>query len=268
MPRIWENKESRALAGETIRFSYEIREVPELDDAVALLLATAPLSVFGWNGAALRRQPPDVEPLNGRGMWRGVVSYAPGGSSSNEFVVNFNITTESQHITQALETVAQYVPQGKQKANYFGAIGVEGADVKGVDIPVSKFSFGWTIYKPKELVTIDYVKALSTMVGCFNASTFLEFPRGELLLRGVSGSRRQKADDWELNCEFEHSANAGDFQIGDINVGSKLGHDYLWVAYEEAVDDTAKVALPKPRQVNVERVLREADFSPLGISVT
>ncbi|MGC3968931.1 MAG: hypothetical protein QM775_16640 [Pirellulales bacterium] len=180
--------------------------------------------------------------------------------------MSFEISSETAHITQSLETVGRYVETG-DPADFHGAIGVEGKEVKGCDIPAHNFQFGWTVYVPKELVTVNFVATLADMVGCMNDAAFLSFPRGEILFIGASGSRRQRDTDWEITYKFLRSKNIADMQIGPIEGISKLGHDYLWVKYEDAVDDDAHILLPKPVQVNVERVVRFADFSPLAISL-
>lgn len=272
MPKIWESKESRAVTGgdaPAIVYVWEIRDCPDQQQAYDLVLAETPVAIFHPNGRTLRFKFPDLEPLGAAndGAWRARVNYQPREDQQNEATVSFEINGESQHITQALETVHQYAREGVEAADFRGAIGVEGDEVRGVDIIARKLSFGWTIYKAKELVTTGYVKALAALVGCVNSGSFLDFPAGEVLFIGASGSRRVKDDDWEITLKFVHSANVEGMQIGEIEGVSKLGHDYLWVSYETDTDATAKVLRPRPRQVNVERVYQFADLSGLQINV-
>lgn len=271
MPKIWENKESQKITGgdsPAMTFSFEVRDCPDRDAAFALVLSECPVMVFHPNGRALRFKSPDLTPLPtaAAGGWRAEVAYLPI-EDPNQASVSFEIAAETQHITQALETVERYVKDGDEKADFRGAIGVEDGEPKGVDILARKLSFGWTIYVAKELVTTGYVKQLAGLVGCVNSAEFLDFPAGEVLFVGASGSRRVKDDDWEITMKFVHSANVDGLTIGEIEGVSKLGHDYLWVKYEPTTDNTARMTVPKPRQVNVERVYRFADLSPLNINV-
>ena len=267
MAKIWESGESLAITDDPPGRvdKWEIRDVLDEAEAWALLRSQAFLAVFHPSGKSLRLKGTDLEPL-GKGHWRGTVNYAASEPEENEAVVNFDVASETQHISQSLQTVGQFVTDTGTAADYKGAIGVEGDEVKGCDIVAPRLSFGWTVYKPKEIITVAYVKSLASMVGRTNASAFLSFAAGELLFVGASGSRRAKQDDWELTFKFDASPNVTDITIGDITGISKLGFDYLWVAYEPAEDTDAKIVKPQPRQVNVERVYRSADFSPLSIN--
>lgn len=269
MAKIWESGDSRAITDDPPGRvdKWEIRDVVDESEAWALLRSRAFLAVFHPLGKSLRLKGTDLAPVDGfRGHWTGTVTYAASEPDQNEAVVNFDVASETQHISQSLATVGQFVADGGTAANYKGAIGVEGDEVKGCDIVAPRLSFGWTVYKPKEVVTVAYVKSLASMVGRTNANAFLSFAAGELLFVGASGSRRAKQDDWELTFKFDASPNISDITIGDITGISKLGFDYLWVAYEADEDDDAKIVKPQPRQVNVERVYRSADFSPLSIN--
>jgi len=64
---------------------------------------------------------------------------------------------------------------------------------------------------------------------------------------------------------FHQSNNATALAVGPITGIRKTGWDYLWVRKEQSVDDTAKKTTPIPRQVDVNKVIEEFDFSLLGI---
>lgn len=271
--RIWENKESQPLTGGDNPQSvsiWEIRQQPDRAAAIVLGLQFAPLAVMHHvSGEVLLRKTWTLDPLGAAdsGAWRLTVTYAPDGGDDQggpEGQITFDATAENLHITQSLQTMGQYVPSGRDPANFKGAIGVEKDDVKGVDIMSPRLAFGWDKYLPKELVTTAFIKQLAGLVGCMNSTPFLDFEPGEVLFVGASGSRAKGSKLWAVNYKFEANPNVEDIPVGDITVTTKRGFDYLWVSYELATDDDADIVVPKPRQVNVEQVYRTADLNALG----
>jgi hypothetical protein len=100
-----------------------------------------------------------------------------------------------------------------------------------------------------------------------NQAAFRGFAPGEVIFRGVSGSRRgtDAEADWEITFKFEASPNVDDVYIGSIGPIAKGGWEYLWVRYQ-AKEDGPNSDLPHaPIYACVERVYRSGDFSKLGI---
>jgi len=193
---------------------------------------------------------------------------------------SFDTGGASQHITQGLPVGGGGSLDFEKRfpnnaANQSGAIGVDGDTVAGVDIVVPQLSWTETYDVPNRFVTAQYIKDISGVTGSTNDAAFRTFARGEVLFLGCSGSQEWDEDrgdgPWSLSYKFLASANAGNGQylpalsIGSISNIEKEGHEYLWVRYEDDVDEN--VLLRKPKAVYVNRVYRERDFSKIGIGV-
>ena len=119
-------------------------------------------------------------------------------------------------------------------------------------------------------LTTSYVTSLYNLTGCVNTDQVdlnvdgveLTFDPGELLFMGASGRKRGK-DDWEVTLHFAASQNRFNFAVGDITITSKLGWEYLWVRYEDRVDNAAKKLVKVPVAAYVEQVYHESDLSGL-----
>lgn len=159
--------------------------------------------------------------------------------------------------------------------NQKGAIGVDGNGVQGVDIVIPALQWTESYDVPAEYVTGKYIRQVSALTGKTNKAEFRGFARGEVLFMGGTGSQdwdSEKGDSpWSLSYRFVANANADGttlpkLRVGDIENIEKKGHEYLWVRYEDNVDDNT--LLKTPRHVYVNQVYAEADFSLLGIGVS
>jgi len=81
---------------------------------------------------------------------------------------------------------------------------------------------------------------------------------------GVSGSERG-GEDCEMTFSFNARPNRKSFTIGEIDVPSKDGWDYLWIEYRQKPHGTAKKLVPEAVLVHIERVYKRSDFAALGI---
>jgi hypothetical protein len=194
---------------------------------------------------------------------------------------SFDTGGATQHVTQAIPTAG--VPNGERRfhtgspaaPNMQGAIGVDGDSVQGVDIVVPQLTWTENYDVPNAYVTTDYIKSLSSLTGTVNNSSFRGFAAGEVLFMGASGSQQWDSDKgdgpWSLSYKFVASANQGAgktypaITIGDITGIEKDGHDYLWVRYEDAVENNT--LLKRPKFVYVDKVYRQVSFAALGIGV-
>jgi hypothetical protein len=148
------------------------------------------------------------------------------------------------------------------------AIGVTDDSVEGIDIKTSQLSFSVTHYLPVALMTRSYVGALFDLTGKVNGADWWFFKAGEILLEGVSGSKRG-ADDWELSFKFNASENQTDIDLGnEIIVGEKEGHEYLWIMYRDSNDAAAKRRTKVPFAAYTAQVYRYGDFSKLGLETS
>lgn len=185
---------------------------------------------------------------------------------------SFETGGATQHITQGLAE-NRY---GTNAPNQQGAIAVSSDSVNGVDIVVPQLNWTETYDVPHRYVTTDYVKTLHRLTGTVNDDTFRGFAAGEVLFLGGSGSQQWDEDKgdgpWSLSYKFAASPNAGAQQgtpaltIGSISGIEKKGHEYLWILYENDVNEDTLIK--KPQAVYVNQVYRETDFADLGIGVT
>jgi hypothetical protein len=228
--------------------------------------------------------------------WQLEVSYVSDGGEDDEQTEplkrtrSFDTGGGTQHVTQGLPfpldlSSGADLPEKSwpndetDPATYaryqHGAIGVDGDNVAGVDIIVPQLTWTETYDVPAQYVTTAYIKKLSSLTGTVNDDSFRGFQAGEVLFTGASGSQQWDEDKgdgpWSLSYKFVASANQGEdktfpaITIGDIEGIEKHGHDYLWVRYEDVVDDNT--LLKKPKAVYVNRVYRWQDFEELGIGV-
>ena len=116
-------------------------------------------------------------------------------------------------------------------------------------------------------VTTGYKNNVMQLTGKVNNGSFKGFDAGEVLFLGVSGARRGTHTDdlWELSFSFAVSPNRTNLTVGPITGIVKNGWQYLWVLYEDHIDENAKVRVKKPKAVFVENVYETASFSGLGI---
>jgi hypothetical protein len=219
--------------------------------------------------------------------WQLEVAYSKEGAEDDEQREplkrsrSFDTGGATQHITQGVPD--PIFPVGEHRfgttalaaPNMFGAIGVDGDSVQGVDIIVPQLTWTESYDVPAIYVTTAYIKSLSSLTGTVNNAAFRGFQAGEVLFTGASGSQQWDEDKgdgpWSLSYKFVASANQGEgktlpaITIGDIEGIEKDGHDYLWVRYEDAV--SSNVLLKRPKFVYVNKVYRRANFQALGIGV-
>ncbi len=183
---------------------------------------------------------------------------------------SFDTGGGTQHITNSLSTSGKFAPSGKTAPDFKQLIGVTADSVEGVDVQVPAFSFTVTRYIAAEDMTSGYVGALYSSTGCVNSDSVnvnvdgvqLSFQQGELLFMGASGRKRGK-DDWEVTVHFSASQNRQSFNVGDISINSKKGWEYLWVRYDDQVDNGAKKLVKVPSAAYVEQVYHTAGLSGL-----
>jgi hypothetical protein len=182
--------------------------------------------------------------------------------------LQFDTTGGTQHITQSRATVAKLAPPGKVAPDFKGAIGVNNDQIEGVDITIPQFNLKITKKLPLAAVSDAYIDVLYKTTGSVNGSDWRVFKQREALFLGASGSIRMADLKWEITYNFaiQKSITAADgIMIGDIGPIEKKGWDYLWVRYEDVVDDASKTLVKKPTAVYIEQVYPEADFSQLGV---
>ncbi|HOK95553.1 MAG TPA: hypothetical protein PK052_04910 [Anaerohalosphaeraceae bacterium] len=229
-------------------------------DLALIELATVAPTVFD----SLPRLNYGVEPI-AETLWLGFVRYGYQTiQQTGSTVYQFDTGGGTQHITQSLATVSRYGRPGFTAPNFFGAIGVTGGSVDGVDITVPVYSFSEVIYMDDSDVTDAYKATLFALTGRVNNAAWRNYAAGEVLFLGASGSKRG-SDDWELSFRFAASPNMTGLTIGDITGIAKQGWHYLWVQYIDQEDTTAKSLVKRPLSVHIEQVYPYGNFALLGV---
>jgi len=218
--------------------------------------------LFGVGLFFLPRSRSVIQPVDDL-VWEGIIRYEVT-PQTNQSEYTFDTRGGMQHITHALEHIASYAPAGMTAPDHKGAIGVTSNGVEGVDIPVPNFHRTETHYIPDELITDAYLGYLHSLTGTVNYAAFKGFASGECLFLGAFGAKRG-CGDWAVSFEFASSPNRTGLVVGDITGISKKGWEYMWVEYEDGVDESAKSPIKVPRAVHIEQVFYYGDFSLLGI---
>ena len=241
-------------------------------DAIARALArsAAPYTIDG-----LKIKSVSAVPMNGERRWTATVSYGkqdeeePGGGGT----ISFETGGGSQHITQSIRTVGQYKGSSESESipKTGGAIGLTKDSVEGVDVQVPQFTWQETHTFDAERISTEYIAGLFNLTAKTNDAPFKAFKTGEVLFLGSSGSQNNE-ETVEITFHFSASPNKTGLEIGDaaspygaITGIAKKGWEYLWIMYEDADDDDAKLFKKVPRFVFVEQVYYDGDFSALGI---
>jgi hypothetical protein len=219
-----------------------------------------------WLYDGLVRKSWRVEPA-GYLLWRGFVMYGrfPRPQQLGESRISFDMGGGNIHVNHTLQTVAKYAPQGETPIDSKGLIGVTKDRVDGVDIPSREFHWSETHILPANLLTDTvYPLVLYKVKGSVNVAAWRAYAAGEVLCANVTGGTRDN-DTCELTFSFAASPNLVNLKVGDIQGIAKQGWDYLWVRWEDDVDDTAKALVKKPRTVYVDRPIERTEFALLGI---
>jgi hypothetical protein len=155
-----------------------------------------------------------------------------------------------------------YARSGVTAPNFQNAIGVRNGEPEGVDVVIPALKLNFTYKWPRNVIDLAYVKALAGMVGRVNDASWFTFAAGELLFLGTTGEIDPTAPT-EIQYHFASSANVTGLSIGQIANVAKGGHQYLWVSFDQAIDQSRIVQ--RPRACYVETVYGAANFSSFGI---
>ena len=159
-----------------------------------------------------------------------------------------------------------YAPSGVPSTkipNFNGAIGVTKDGVEGCDVNVP--SLTWTEHQllPSSQITKAYILTIFNLSARMNADQWRIFAKGEALFMGASLQQSQGREGWTGDFRWIGSPNAVNIPVGNITVAAKLGHDYLWARYQDAVSNGNAVKIPK--FVFVERVYTFGDMNTLRL---
>jgi len=222
----------------------------------------------------------DIKKKNLGGVWRIEVTYGKD-PARQAGLVKFSADSggEMVHITQSLETINSWAIDANDDfvapEDYKGAIGVNGKEVTGTDIPAKGGKFTVTVLYGQEQLRRGYCATLRRLRGAMNDGIVFFNYKGQQW-----GWQRGELQffDWhisdpgtnliEISYTFKESVNIT--QDDHLTIGliprsgdippfiEKLGHDVLWVKYRELAG--ARAFLKVPEQINVERVVKLIDF--------
>lgn len=198
------------------------------------------------------------------GIYDVTVRYGPRKPREpGDSAFSFDISTGTQRITQSRSTVDRYAVPGRDPVDYQGAIGVaRDGTVEGAEILVPEFQY--TEEHTFESLSAGYIGTLFGLTGKVNDSQWKHFAAGECLFVGATG-RKTAEEEWRVTYTFLGAPNLTGLSVGDIDGITKDGWDYLWVVYEDVLDNDAGLVIQKPVEVHIERVYDRADFDDLGI---
>lgn len=170
---------------------------------------------------------------------------------------------ETQRVTQSLATrhagkvagVAGAVPDHK------GAIGVNGDEVAGVEIPVASFTWTETRYFPALLIGNAYLLTLFDLAFTTNRYPFRGFPVHSVRFDGADGGR-SGLDNWAFTYTFTAQKKLTNKVIDGSTPFDKDGWDYIWFQYEDKLDGKL---VKRPKYFYVEQVYEDRDFAELMI---
>lgn len=192
----------------------------------------------------------------------GLPEYSPTDALGNEF--SFNISGQTEHITQSLQTISKTKRNGGVAPDNRRAIRITAnGEVQGVDRITPRFEYSMTI--TVGFITLNYLQTLKSLVGTTNNATFHGQNRGEVLLLGVNGQSKD-AQKYTITFHFASEENQASIDVcgdGTLIVPLKRGHEYLWVSYKET--ETEGVLFAQPDSAYVEEIYAQADWSQLKI---
>lgn len=175
----------------------------------------------------------------------------------------FDSTGGTVRVFNSLAT-ASYPRSGRTAPDFHGLIGIRDGDPEGVDKAVPALKLNYSYKWPANTITNAYIKALAGMVGLTNSATYDTYAAGELLFLGASGEVLPDVPT-TIAYSFAASADVTGLTIADLASITKGGHDYLWIAYEEEADSSAKKKIRRPLSAYVERIYDRTAFSAFGI---
>jgi hypothetical protein len=218
------------------------------------------------------------EDTNGSNVFRFTVRYSGQAPEEDEEPneiprVKWSVDTTgaTAKITQSRYGTTRYAVSGRTAPNHYGAIGVHGTEVDGIEIVVPTLKLTATaVHKQSQEVvwdgTIDaFTRSMASMTGSVNNAPFFGYEEGELLFLGATFDFI-RGKDTQIVYSFLASSNVTGVTAGLITGIAKKGHEYLWHAFEMVEDGSAGNALATwPVFAYVEKVYPGKNFADLKI---
>jgi hypothetical protein len=181
---------------------------------------------------------------------------------------NFEVVVQPVRIVVPLSEQTVYSRTGlstpTDKAKWLIGQQGDGSAPTGCDVFEPAASFSETHIIDAATMTLSYRNNIMRIVGKLNDATFRSWAAREVLCQGVSGSRRGN-DDWEVSFRFQVKEHQTAMTVAGISGVDKEGWQFLWVRYALKKDGAAKMLSNIADHVVIADVLRETDFTGLGI---
>jgi len=237
---------------------YVVEGSDEQEEIIAAVRSVTGLFYQGF-GRGLIKITEQIAP----GTYRVEVPYRFGNNPDGKYASEWSVSSTggTAHITTSIQTVQSYGPA--PRPNYQGGIGVTKDAVEGVDIIVPQFLRTETHWWYREAITQGYIQSLFAATGKVNSQPFREMSAGEALFLGFTWDGRGGLEPWRFTYSFMGLPNVTNKTVGTITGINKRGHEYLWVSFEEVVDNNKVVK--RPKYAYVERVYESTDFGAFGI---
>ncbi len=287
-----ERIESRNRSGGSVTRRFRLVGTSDDVEALAQLLAATPATYDGLT----RESNPTIEPIyvdetGDVGEWDCTVKYNPSSgrvrvfdttpTEIGEVVLAIDMTGGTQHILQSLATSAR-IPAATAP-DYKGAIGVTKDAVDGCDIIIPVFNFtAMKVFSGNAPASLPDIGDLYQLTGKVNDSPFtitgslsnpggpqttLRFQAGEVVFRGPSiGGAEREDGGIEIQFGFSAAENRENITVGPLSGIDKKGWEYLWIRYQDEVDEDRNALVKRPVAAYVEKVYREGPFALLYLS--
>lgn len=139
----------------------------------------------------------------------------------------------------------------------------DGEAPEGIDVYEPTYEESVTVWGPTAGLTPAYRNALKRCVGKTNSQPFKGWGPGEVLMRGISGTRRGYNDS-ELTFRWSVRENQFDLTVGEVTGITKGGWQYLWPRYT-AITNSSGLVVQTITHVCVATVFRSVDYLQLKI---
>lgn len=246
-------------------YQVKINEITEDEATVkSLLLSTSPATYLGMSRRHLNYEP------QGNGVFDCRVDYRKEWTKSGW---KFSTRGEKSRVYSGTH-IRSSVAAGAIPIDFKGQINVTTRGVEGTEVTIPSFSFSINKRFDVGVITEDYLDDLFVCTGAMNnASVTLVTTNGwtktflarELLFDGVEGEQADEVQA-ELQYYFIASRKATNVPVPGLDpVEIKDGWDIMWVYTQEVEDETSRNIIRRPIQADVVRVMREFDFSLLGL---
>lgn len=253
--------------------SWIVRGTDLVDDMVVYLGDLAPATILAENGRLLVFKRYEREQL-GRKVWRWKAHYQDEDKPEQEaldfgeYELDFDTSGSTVKITSARQQTS-YAPAGATAPNFGTAIDVQPPEFRpaGADVVIPGLKFSVRYKLPKQWITAatkwKRILAWRDLTGSTNLYKFGPFDPGECLFLGVTG-KISTGQAPEMVFHFLASENRAGFQVGNVTVASKLGHELLWILWEDAIDNATTRRVSKVSAVYVSQLYEKKSWQSLG----